>query len=125
LNLLVDTHALLWWLADHPRLSASARSTLSNPESVVFVSVASVWEVAIKQRQGRLNSPDDLLQQIAANRWLHLPITLQHGIAAGSLPPYHADPFDRMLVAQAQVEGLTIMTRDPQIERYDVPTLRA
>jgi PIN domain nuclease of toxin-antitoxin system len=66
-----------------------------------------------------------LLQQIEVNGWHHLPITLEHALAAGSLPRLHGDPFDRMLVAQAQVEGLTIMTRDPQIERYDVPTLRA
>jgi len=89
----------------------------------VVVSTASVWEIAIKQAAGRLDAPDDLLEALAANDFAPLPITAAHGIAAGALPTHHADPFDRMLIAQAQIEGLTLVTVDRRFSDYEVDVL--
>jgi PIN domain nuclease of toxin-antitoxin system len=89
------------------------------------VSAASVWEISIKTALGRLRVPDDLLGAARAARFAPLPVTWEHGLAAGLLPPHHRDPFDRMLVAQAQLEGLAIVTRDPRIGRNAVETLPA
>lgn len=124
MKLLADTHAYLWWLTGDRRLSASARNALSDPASVVFVSAASIWEVAIKSALGRID-PDgvDLVAEIANSGFEELSITGRHAHEAGALPPHHQDPFDRMLVAQAQVEGLTCVTRDPVFGSYGVGTL--
>lgn len=112
-------------MGDDPRLSTEARDALTDPESAIFVSAVGVWEIAIKVSSGKLDAPDDLLVQIEANGWRHLELTLEHGLAAGSLPAHHRDPFDRMLIAQAQSLRLTIVTRDRNIARYEVPVLRA
>lgn len=125
MRLLLDTHVLLWWLAGDPTLAADATSAIADPETVVYVSAASAWEIAIKQALGKLDAPGDLEQQIEANRFASLPITIGHAYSAGALPRHHDDPFDRMLVAQALAEGLTIVTRDPRVGVYDVPTLSA
>jgi PIN domain nuclease of toxin-antitoxin system len=123
-RLLLDTHVLLWWLADDPALGErAARAIEREPE--VFVSAASVWEIAIKKAIGRLDAPDDLVETVGASGFLPLPIGLAHADRAGSLPPHHADPFDRMLVAQAQLEGLTLVTADARLPAYDVRLLRA
>jgi PIN domain nuclease of toxin-antitoxin system len=124
-TLLLDTHALLWWLADDPQLTDGARAAIASPRSSVMVSAATAWEIAIKRALGKLSSPADLEAQIRENRFDPLPITVAHALAAGALPRHHQDPFDRMLVAQAMAEGLTIVTRDPRIELYGVPTLAA
>jgi PIN domain nuclease of toxin-antitoxin system len=91
----------------------------------VFVSAATVWEISIKRALGKLEVPGDLVDQIEANRMAPLSITISHAYAAGVLPPHHEDPFDRILVAQALAEDLTIATRDPRISMYDVPVLQA
>jgi PIN domain nuclease of toxin-antitoxin system len=124
-SLLLDTHVILWWLADDPELGPQARKAIAEPESLVAVSAASAWEIAIKRALGRLQAPDDLETQIARNGFAPLPITVAHALRAGALPPRHDDPFDRMLVAQAQLEGLTVVTRDPRIAVYGVRTLPA
>jgi PIN domain nuclease of toxin-antitoxin system len=124
-RLLLDTHALLWWLADDPRLAADARAAVASPESLVSVSAASAWELSIKEALGRVRLPDDLEEQLERSAFSPLPITVAHALRAGGLPLHHADPFDRMLVAQAQLEGLTLVTRDPRIAAYGVATLRA
>jgi PIN domain nuclease of toxin-antitoxin system len=124
-RLLLDTHALLWWLADDPELSEEARRSIADPDAAVFVSAASAWEVAIKRALGRLEAPDDLSAALDASGIRAMPITITHAEAAGALPPHHADPFDRMLVAQARAEGLTIVTRDPAFAAYAVATLEA
>jgi PIN domain nuclease of toxin-antitoxin system len=123
--LLLDTHVLLWWLADDPTLSDRAREAVVDAESVVYVSAATVWEIAIKQSIGKLEAPSDLEAQIERHRFEPLSITMAHAYAAGFLPRHHDDPFDRLLVAQAAAEGLTIVTRDPRIGQYGVPTLEA
>jgi len=124
-RLLLDTHALLWWALDDPKLSAAARDVIADPGSRVSVSAASMWEISTKSARGRLPVKGDL-RGILARQPIHpLPITADHAWAAGQLPLHHRDPFDRILVAQAQLEGLTIVTRDPDIVRYQVAILPA
>jgi PIN domain nuclease of toxin-antitoxin system len=125
LRLLLDTHALLWWLADDVSLTREARDAISAPESLVAVSAASAWEISIKKALGKLAAPDDLGAQVTRHQFTPLAITIAHALAAGSLPRHHEDPFDRMLIAQAQAEDLTIVTRDPRLRLYGVATLAA
>lgn len=123
MRLLLDTHILLWWLADDPLLPAVAGAAIAEPGNQVLVSAASAWEISIKRAVGRLAAPDDLLDAMAANEFRALSITAAHGIAAGGLPPHHADPFDRMLIAQAQIETLTMLTVDRRFSPYEVDIL--
>ncbi len=121
MRLLLDSHAYLWWLADDPRLGGAARRAILQPSAVVYVSAATVWELAIKQALGRLDTGDaDLVDEIAANGFVELPVAAAHARAAAALPRHHDDPFDRMLVAQAQLEGLELVTRDPAFAAYGV-----
>jgi PIN domain nuclease of toxin-antitoxin system len=122
-NLLLDTHVLLWWLDDPGLLSADARKAITMGTNGVYVSAAAAWEIAIKKSLGRLEAPDDLERVMAEERFLPLPIRVPHALAVASLPPIHQDPFDRIQVAQAQLEDLTLVTRDATIPRYDVPVL--
>ncbi|GAC1331018.1 MAG: type II toxin-antitoxin system VapC family toxin [Mycobacteriales bacterium] len=125
MKLLLDTHTLLWWLADEPRLADPARSAIARPDNDVYVSAASAWELAIKAGLGKVSLPDDLGAQLVANSFTPLPVQLAHGLAVRHLPEHHRDPFDRVLVAQAQIEGLTVVTADQWIPRYDVAVLPA
>lgn len=123
MSLLLDTHILLWWLSDDPLLPAAAREAIAAPESEVLVSAATTWEIAIKKAAGRLDVPDDLLEVVEANDFETLPINVVHALAAGALPPHHSDPFDRMLIAQAHAESLTLISVDGRFPRYDVELL--
>ena len=123
MKLLADTHAYLWWLSGDRRLSLRARDAMSDPGSVVFVSAASIWEVAIKSTLGRIDLDGvDLVGEITNSGFEELSISGRHAHEAGALPPHHQDPFDRMLVAQAKVEGLTCVTPDPMFASYEVAT---
>jgi PIN domain nuclease of toxin-antitoxin system len=122
-RLLLDTHILLWWLADDPSLPAGARESISDAGTEVLVSAATVWEIAIKKASGKLDSPDDLLEALEANAFGTLAITAAHALAAGDLPAHHADPFDRMLIAQAQSEALTLVSVDARFGDYEVACL--
>ena len=122
---LLDTHVLLWWLAHDPALGTTSRQALRDSRNDVYVSAATTWEVSINSALGKLEAPQDLDRIIEEERFLKLPISLYHGQMAGQLPPHHRDPFDRMLVAQAQAEGLAIVTADSNIPKYGVPTLPA
>jgi PIN domain nuclease of toxin-antitoxin system len=122
-KILLDTHILLWWLADDQRLPSQAAAAIQDPDTDVVVSSASAWEISIKQAAGRLQAPDDLLDAVAANEFRTLAITAAHAVAAGRLPPHHADPFDRMLIAQAQIEGFTLVSVDGRFSGYDVELL--
>jgi PIN domain nuclease of toxin-antitoxin system len=124
MRLLLDTHVVLWWLADDPTLSDEIKA-LIDEELDVFVSSASVWEIGIKQARGKLSAPFDLAEQVRDSELGELVISFRHAVAATALPDLHRDPFDRMLVAQSQCEGLTLVARDANIHMYDVPTYLA
>jgi PIN domain nuclease of toxin-antitoxin system len=124
-RLLLDTHVFLWWLADSADLSGSARKAIADERNEVFVSAATGWEISIKRAIGKLKAPDNLDALIEESGFTSLPISFFHGEQAGALPVHHKDPFDRMLIAQAQAEGLIIVTRDPWIPRYGIRTLTA
>ena len=124
MSLLLDTHVVLWWLSDDPTLADEIKTRLDH-EPDVYISPVTIWEVAIKQSIGRIDKPADLPERIRDSGFRHLDITAQHGINAGRLPVIHRDPFDRMLVAQAQAEHLTLVTRDSEIPKYDVAVLVA
>lgn len=125
MRLLLDTHVLLWALADDARLLPSARDRIADGRSSVFVSAVSAWEITIKRALGKLRVPDDLVEQLRMARFEDLDITIEHALAVADLPDHHRDPFDRLLVAQARVDGLTIVTHDPQVQQYDVAVLPA
>jgi PIN domain nuclease of toxin-antitoxin system len=124
MSLLLDTHVVLWWLTDAPSLSDDIKSRLDH-EPDVYVSAATIWEVAIKQAIGRLIAPHDLPERIRDSGFRRLPITFEHAITAGRLPLIHRDPFDRMLVAQAQCEHHTLVTTDANCRKYEVAVLPA
>ncbi|MGC4750068.1 type II toxin-antitoxin system VapC family toxin [Micromonospora sp. DT201] len=124
MRLLLDTHVVLWWLGDDPILSTEIKDRI-DIEPEVYLSPVTVWEVAIKQALGKLTGPPDLAERIRDADLRELPIRHDHAVTAGQLPPIHRDPFDRMLVAQALREGLTLVTRDDRIQKYDVPILLA
>nr|WP_297460595.1 type II toxin-antitoxin system VapC family toxin [uncultured Halomonas sp.] len=124
-RLLLDTHVFLWWLADDPRLGITAREIIAEPRNTVFVSAASVWEISIKRQLGKLKAPDDLERIIEDEGFISLPIAPFHGEQAGNLPMHHRDPFDRMLIAQAQTEGLVLMTADNAFPPYGIRLIQA
>ena len=124
MRLLLDTRALLWWLADEG-LSERAREAVADPANLVAVSAASAWEISIKRALGKLAAPDNLDHQLAAGGFEPLPISVAHAVTAGHLPRHHEDPFDRMLIAQALAEGLTVVTRDKRFDDYGIPLLTA
>ncbi|MGI8948516.1 MAG: type II toxin-antitoxin system VapC family toxin [Ornithinimicrobium sp.] len=124
MSLLLDTHVFLWWLADHPRLSREARTAIGDGSARVFVSAATLWEAEIKAALGRLHpAAVDLAAEVAANGFTELAVTGRYTRTAALLPAHHTDPFDRMLVAQAQTDGLRLVTADRTLQRYDVPLL--
>lgn len=125
MRLLLDSHALLWAIGDPDRLSEGARRAIEDGRNAVLVSAASVWEIAIKRALGKLTAPADLAAVMTATGFDSLSISLEHATLAGSLPRHHRDPFDRMLIAQAQLESLTIVTRDARFEPYGVSLLAA
>lgn len=125
MNLLLDTHALLWWLADDPRLTAASRNAIADGSNLVSVSAASAWEISIKRALGKLESPPDLVSTVISSGLTPLPISLDHATLAGALPRHHDDPFDRMLVAQAMAERMTVVTADPAFAPYGVAVLEA
>ncbi|MET7366692.1 type II toxin-antitoxin system VapC family toxin [Streptomyces sp. NPDC005566] len=122
MRLLLDTHVILWWLGDSDELSDQVKDLLDTEPSV-HLSAVSAWEISIKQSLGKLDGPDDLAERVRDSQFTALPITAGHGVRAGKLPPLHRDPFDRILVAQAQIEGMTVVTRDKWIPQYDVPVM--
>ncbi len=125
MNLLLDTHVVLWWLSDDPTLSDAARSAIADPENTVFLSAVVVWEIRIKQGIGKLDLPEDFGEVLAQQSFPELSITVQHADAVAVLPAIHRDPFDRLLVAQAMVERMTIVTRDPFIADYGIDIIVA
>lgn len=124
-RLLLDTHAFLWWLAESPKLRQEARTAISDATALVHVSAVSIWEITIKARLGRLEPGTERIdQEITANGFIELPISAYHALVAGKLPPHHNDPFDRLLIAQAQVENLVVVTHDKIFSDYGVSIVR-
>lgn len=125
MRLLLDTHALLWWLAGDAQLSLAAREAIGHPAHEVFVSAASAWEVATKHRLGKLPGAGplvvDFAREVRRQGFQPLPITLEHGQVAGQLPGPHRDPFDRMLVAQAREEKLAVVSNDAALGAFGIP----
>jgi PIN domain nuclease of toxin-antitoxin system len=123
---LLDTHVLLWWIADDPKLRADIRNTVTDPDHDILVSAASIWEAAIKRAVGKLRFETPVLLDTLQRGGLRvLPITAEHALAAGGLPRHHDDPFDRMLVAQAMAERLILITRDGRLRDYQVAIIEA
>ncbi|WP_013334774.1 type II toxin-antitoxin system VapC family toxin [Gloeothece verrucosa] len=123
MSYLLDTHTLLWWLDNDPSIPERVLNIIAPSTNIIFVSSVSAWEISIKKAIGKLQAPDNLAEAIAVNHFEPLNIKISHGILAGSLPPYHNDPFDRMLIAQAMSENLSIITRDSQFAQYKVSTI--
>ncbi len=121
-RLLLDTHVFLWWQSDDPKLKGSGRDAVAIAD-LVFVSSASAWEASIKAALGRLQIPASMEAGVAASGFEKLSISFAHAERAAQLPPHHKDPFDRMLVAQAQCEKLTLVTHDRRLRRYEVELL--
>ncbi len=125
MNLLLDTHALLWWLDANPLLSEKAKLYIADGGNLVFVSAVVIWEIRIKQALGKLEIPSNFRQVLDQQPFEMLAITAEHAHAVGDLPSIHQDPFDRMLIAQAKVEGFAIVTRDSIVQQYKVKTVQA
>ena len=127
MNVLLDTHAFLWWITDHAELSPRAREVIRDGDNTLFLSAASGWEIAIKAKLDRLRLPGNLelfvIEHMSLNAITSLPIHLSHALHVYTLPDHHRDPFDRMLIAQSQLEKLPIVTKDPQIARYPVEVI--
>jgi PIN domain nuclease of toxin-antitoxin system len=121
---LLDTHVFLWWNLNDERLSRTARDVIGDGRNEIFVSAASAWEIAIKAARGRLHLPDYPDRYVAERMLLHhfqpLPVSLNHALQVYHLPEHHPDPFDRLLIAQSQLERLPLLSGDPQISRYEV-----
>lgn len=124
-RLLLDTHVVLWWLSDDQRLGHEARRLIANPGNHVAASAASVWEMAVKSSIGKLSVPDGLEEAILECGFKPLAITMEHAARVGELPLLHRDPFDRMLIAQAQLEGLELLTADAGLRAYAVKVVVA
>ena len=123
MTLLLDTHALLWWLADDPQLPHLAREAIRGHREPVYVSAVSAWEITVKRTQGKLEVPEEWVSAVEEDGFVRLEITWDHVLEVGELPDVHRDPFDRLLVAQARVEGMTLVTGDAMIASYGTPVL--
>jgi PIN domain nuclease of toxin-antitoxin system len=127
MRILLDTHALIWWFVDAPDLPQTVRGMIADTDNTVIVSAASAWELAIKFQLGKMRKVGDLIpnfsNRIQGEGFEVLPISAEHAIRAGLLPPHHKDPFDRMLVAQCQAENFSMITNDASFQNYGVRTL--
>jgi PIN domain nuclease of toxin-antitoxin system len=123
MNLLLDTHVLLWWLGNSLQLPVNHRKLIGNPDNIVYVSAATIWEIEIKTKLGKLKIPSEYLNEIEKEGFIELPVTWLHSRGVSELPLIHRDPFDRLLIAQARAENLTLLSVDEFIGQYDVEVL--
>ncbi|HKY55500.1 MAG TPA: type II toxin-antitoxin system VapC family toxin [Anaerolineales bacterium] len=127
MKLLLDTHTFLWWNTEDPQLSARAREMIANGQNEIFLSVASVWEISIKTAKGKLILPEVpahyILSRIGLYRFQPLPVHVSHAVRVYDLPRHHDDPFDRLLVAQSQVESIPLISTDAEIRKYEVEVI--
>ncbi|MBF1995463.1 type II toxin-antitoxin system VapC family toxin [Serratia symbiotica] len=124
-RLLIDTHVFIWWLTDEPALGSMARSVISRGSNVVYVSAVTPWEISIKRSLGKLQFEADIDEAMERNRFFPLSITHSHAEQAGELPRHHGDPFDRMLIAQSQMEGLVLVSADTVFSQYGIRLMNA
>lgn len=127
MRVIIDTHTFLWWNTEDPQLSLRAKEIISDGQNEVFLSAASVWEIVIKTSKGKLILPEEpalyITRRLSLYRFRHLPIQISHSLRVYELPPYHNDPFDRMLIAQSQAENIPLVTKDENIQHYDLETI--
>jgi len=127
MKILLDTHTFLWWITDDQKLSGRAREIISDGSNELFLSAATGWEIAIKVQIGRLKLPEEpirfILEQMRINAIQSLPIQMNHALHVSTLPQHHRDPFDRLLIATAQLEGLPILSSDHQLVNYQVEVI--
>ncbi|MCY3972180.1 MAG: type II toxin-antitoxin system VapC family toxin [Acidobacteria bacterium] len=124
-RLLLDTHAFLWCLSETGRLRVASRNAIEDPRNEIFVSAVTAWEITVKRLKGKMEAPDNLAAMVDEKGFAHLPLTFHHAELAARLPRHHKDPFDRFLIAQAQAERLTVVTRNAHFPLYGVRTVRA
>ena len=122
---LLDTHVVIWWFANDPTLSIAAREIIASGTNLIYVSSASAWEIVIKKALGKLKAPNNFEHELFHHNFEPLSITMAHAMMVENLPHHHQDPFDRILVSQATVEKMSIITRDEKIKRYDVNVIEA
>ncbi len=125
MNLLLDTHVLIWVFSQDSNLSQTATEAIRDGRNLVFVSAATAWEIAIKKALGKLRVPGNYQEGLKRYRFTPLDITTEHALAVEKLAPHHKDPFDRMLIAQVQIERLTLVTHDPNMKAYGIPIIEA
>jgi PIN domain nuclease of toxin-antitoxin system len=125
MNLFLDTHVLLWWLDDNSRLSKQAKNYIADVDNIIFVSAVVIWEIRIKEALGKLEIAPDFFNIVKQQGFEILSITAQHANKVGDIPMHHRDPFDRMLIAQAIEESLTIVTHDRAFKAYEIPLIEA
>lgn len=118
MKLLLDTQLMLWWLADSPKLSRQARALIADPANTIFVSAATMWEIRIKEKLGKLDVPPNLITTVRSEEFEWIPVSAEHADATMDLPLLHRDPFDRMLVAQAKWMGISLLTSDSLLAKY-------
>jgi PIN domain nuclease of toxin-antitoxin system len=127
MKVLLDTHAFLWWNTEDPQLSSRARELIADRENEVFLSVVSAWEISVKTAKGKLVLPEVpssyILRRIALYRFQPLPVQIRHAVQVYDLPRHHDDPFDRLLVAQSQVESISLISADTDIRKYEVEVI--
>lgn len=127
MNVLLDTHAFLWWVIDDVQLSTTAKAIIAEPANTIYLSVVSAWEIIIKERTGKLSLPESpetyIPSRLTANRFVTLPVEMPHVLQIALLPDHHRDPFDRLLIAQSQVENLPLLTVDHLISQYSVKVI--
>ena len=123
MNLLLDTHILLWWLDDNASLPVNAREAIADTDNLIILSAAVIWEIRIKQGIGKLEIAPNFYNVVKEQGFEMLAITPDHAYAVGDLPEHHRDPFDRILIAQALLEGFTIVTHDAIFNKYPIPVL--
>ena len=125
MNLLLDTHVLLWWLDDHPNLTSRTKTSIADGQNLIFISAAVIWEIQIKHAIGKLIIPANFRKVLDQENFEFLDIIVEHAFAIADLPLHHRDPFDRILIAQAKVEGMTIVTHDKHFKKYKISIINA
>jgi PIN domain nuclease of toxin-antitoxin system len=125
MKLLLDSHVLVWWLQDPLQLSEPSRKAISNPANEVYMSAANIWELELKMARGKLTMPKGYVDILRQDGIAELSATIQHAEASAGITPHHADPFDRLLISQAMLENMVLVSRDSWFPAYEVPLLRA